>query len=171
MALTPDEQTKLDTLLKSDDGRILQSWKDSQVSNAIRATLEKNPGLPDVAKRIETIKSEYEKKTKQLEINNLVMKKCFEKGVNYEAVAALGMSFADSAEIDNKLNLLQKDIELKKEKDFNDFVLKNNVKPGMGQQFENTSICGMDTKTWNSLSKDVKAEVASEYTKKQRAKK
>jgi hypothetical protein len=170
MTLAEQEQATLKTLLEGEHGKIIQSYVDSKISNAIRATLEKNPGLPDVAKRIETIKTEYDKNIKQLEMSNKVLRRCYEKGIDYKTIESLGINFNDEKEIDNKLNLLQKDIELKKANDFAELVSKM-PKPGMGQQFENTSTYGMDTKTWNSLSKDVKAEVASEYAKKQRAKK
>jgi hypothetical protein len=171
MALTPDEQTKLDTLLKSEDGRILQSWKDSQVSNAIRATLEKNPGLPDVAKRIDTIKTEYDKNIKSLEMSNKVLRRCYEKGIDYKTIESLGINFNDEKEIDSKLDLLSKDVELKRKSEFEKLVIENSVKPGMGQQTENSNMYGLDTKTWNSLDKATKAEVAAGYAKKQRAKK
>jgi hypothetical protein len=168
MALTPDEQTNLDSILKSEDGRILQSWKDSLISNAIRATLEKNPGLPDVAKRIETIKTEYDKKTKELEISNLVLKKCYEKGVNYKTIEALGMSFADSAEIDTKLNLLQKDIKLKEEKDWKDLVLKNSFRPGTGIGRDTENTYGIPADQWNKFDKESQNAIAVEFTKKNR---
>jgi hypothetical protein len=168
MALTPDEQTKLDSILKSEDGRILQSWKDSLISNAIRATLEKNPGLPDVAKRIETIKSEYDKKTKQLEINNLVLKKCYEKGVNYKTIESLGMQFSDEKEIDTKLSLLQKDIALKEEKDWNELVSKNSFRPGTGVSRDTENTYGIPADQWSRFDKESQNAIAVEFAKKNR---
>lgn len=166
MPLTEEEQNKVKELLSSDNGKLLQAWKDINVSQALKTYAEKNPTLPDAGKKLEQLKAGTESKIKQLEMKTVVMKKCFEKGIDYDSIEKLGISFEDAASVDTKLALLQKDIELKKVNDFNQLIVSTSPKPGTGNGIDSNSNYGIDPKTWNRLEHDVRAAIALEHSKK-----
>jgi hypothetical protein len=171
MPLTDEEQNKVKSLLSSlpsEDQKLIQAWKDISIHQSIKAYAEKNPTYENGGAKLEQLRAGTESKIKQLEINNLVLKKCFEKGINYSTIEALGMSFADSAEIDTKLNLLQKDIKLKEEKDWKDLVLKNSFRPGTGIGRDTENTYGIPADQWNKFDKESQNAIAVEFTKKNR---
>lgn len=121
--------------LPEEDKKVIQSFADKRVAQALKTYGEKNPTLPEAGKRIEKIKVATESKIKSLELKTIVMKKCFEKSIDYNSVEKLGIVFNDENEIDSKLEVLQKNVALKNNVELNR-ILTSGTRPQSGQQRE-----------------------------------
>jgi len=151
MALTEQEQLKVKELLSSDDGRILQSYIDQRVTAAIKSLADKNPSTADLVKRLNRIEQCADSNQKQLEMKVLVLRKCYEKKIDYNLVEKLGIRFDDEKSIDEKLNILNVKTVLDNERDMNASML-NGYRPGMGKQETDTTHLGIPKEQWEKLS-------------------
>jgi hypothetical protein len=150
--MTPIEMEKIKTLLAGEDGKLLQSYADSRVAQALKTHAEKNPGLKDAGDRLIKIKEATDNKVKSLELKNKVIKACYDKKIDYEAVEKLGIVFNDESEIETKLSVLGKDVALNKDKELNEKLLLNQHKPQSSQVQENVNMHGFDSARWAKLS-------------------
>ena len=121
--------------LPEEDKKVIQSFADKRVAQALKTYGEKNPSLPEAGKRLEKIKVATESKIKSLELKNKVIQKCFEKSIDYNSVEKLGITFNDEKEIDSKLEVLEKNVALKNNAELNK-LLASGTKPNSSQARE-----------------------------------
>lgn len=122
--------------LPEDVQKTIQAYADSRVAAAIQKTLSNQKILPNAVERLKQIEAAADKKISELELKNKVLRTCFEKGLSFDSVDRLGLSFKDDTEIEIKLSLLSKDVELKKSNDFNQSILLTAHRPGSGKGAE-----------------------------------
>jgi hypothetical protein len=135
MALTPEQYNKVKALLSSEDGKLYQAYLDQRITEGIKKAQTNVAILPNAVERLKAIEDAASKKVSELEMKNKVLRACFEKGISFESVEKLGLVFNDESEIEKKLGILGKDVELKKNKDLNE-LLASMPKPQSGQQYE-----------------------------------
>ena len=134
MALTPEQYNKVKALLSSEDGKLYQAYIDQRITDGIKKAQTNVAILPNAVERLKAIEDAANKKVSELEMKNKVLRKCFEKGISFESIEKLGIAFTDEKSIDEKLGILGKDVELKKNKDLQEFIINNSHKPQLGIQ-------------------------------------
>jgi hypothetical protein len=135
MALNELELNKVKELLASPDGKLLQAYVDQRVTQAIKKASTNVAVVPNAVERLKAIEEKADAKISELEMKTKVMKACYEKHIDFNTIEKLGIVFTDEKEIDEKLKMLAKDVELKRQNDLNAF-LASMPKPQSGQQFD-----------------------------------
>jgi len=132
MALNESEMAKIKELLAGVDGKLIQAYADNRVWQA-RKTIETSIGImPNATARLKAIEDAAAKSISELKMENLTLRKCFEKQIDPDKVSKLGMQFQNEKDLEEKLNLLKGDIELRKNKSLNE-LLAASPKPQAGQ--------------------------------------
>jgi hypothetical protein len=134
MALNELELNKVKELLASPDGKLLQAYVDQRVTQAIKKASTNVAVVPNAVERLKAIEEKADAKISELEMKTKVMKACYEKHIDFNTIEKLGIVFTDEKEIDEKLKMLAKDVELKRQNDLNEFIMNNSHKPQSGQQ-------------------------------------
>lgn len=153
------DQATMKELLAGENGKLIQGYSDSRVSQAVKTTLEKNPSALNAGKRLQVIQEAADKRIKQLELDKIVLRKCYESGLDYSIIEKLGLSFENEESIDEKLDTLKASMEKQNVGNINS-LLSNGYKPQTAMGEESRPF-GIPKDVWSKLSMAEKAIIES----------
>jgi hypothetical protein len=146
--------------LPEDEKKVLQSYTDSRVTEAIKKSKENVSIMPNAVNRLKAIEDATTLEINKLKNANLLMRKCHKLKLDFDSIEALNIPFNDEKDLDIKLNILAKQNEVIEKRNLNDFIASTAFKPSLGQTFE-IDRHGLTPSQWDGLSIEEQAFIAS----------
>ncbi len=135
MALTDADREKVRLLLEGPDGPILSSYIDSRVLQGVKSHDAKIVSYPRARERLERIEKAMDEKVKALEIKTHALRECQRRGLSFDVVEDLSLSFADEDDVSKKLDALQAVAKASQLEDLN-ARMASSYRPGSAGQRE-----------------------------------
>lgn len=135
MALSDADREKVRLLLEGPDGPILTAYIDSRVLQGVKSHDAKVISYPRARERLERLERTMDEKVKALEIRTHALRECQRRGLSYDTVEDLSLSFADEDDVSKKLDALQAVAKASQLDDLN-VRLASGYKPGSAGQRE-----------------------------------